>query len=87
LTGSDNVYKDFLLFFLMVRLEKFLGYEVFLIVGFILAVLSLGKLMGVYDLSSDWFWFLAGCGLIVEGMISLIKQKKFDRKYKIIERQ
>jgi len=31
----------------------------------------------------DWFWFLAGMGLIVEGSISLVKQRKFDRKYKI----
>ena len=71
----------------MVRLDRFVRYEFFIIVGGILAILSLGKLLGIYDLSSDWFWFLAGCGLIVEGLISLVKQKKFDRKYKIVERQ
>ena len=42
------------------------------------------KLSGLYDFSSDWFWLLAGLGLVVEGAISLVKQNRFDRKYKII---
>ena len=44
------------------------------------------KLLGIYDFSSDWFWLLAGVGLVVDGIISLVKQKKFDKKYKIIDR-
>ena len=32
-------------------------------------------------------YFLAGLGLIVQGLIDLIKQQTFDRKYKIIERK
>ena len=43
------------------------------------------KLLGYFNFSSDWFWFLAGVGLVVEGGISLAKQRKFDKKYKIIE--
>tara|TARA_Y100000310_G_C20612856_1_gene778944 strand:- start:1109 stop:1321 length:213 start_codon:yes stop_codon:yes gene_type:complete len=70
----------------MAKLDQFLKYEFFIIVGILLAGLSLGKLLGWYDISSDWFWFLAGCGLVVEGMIFLVKQRRFDRKYKIIER-
>ena len=45
------------------------------------------KLSGIVDFSSDWFWLLAGIGLVVEGSISLMKEKKFNRKYKIIERE
>ncbi len=70
-----------------IKLENFIRYESFIIVGVIIAVGSLVKLLGFYDLSSDWFWFLAGVGLIVEGTISLVKQRRFDRKYKVIERE
>lgn len=62
-------------------------YELFIIVGLLMTAGTLIKLTGVYEFSSDWFWFLAGVGLIVEGIISLIKQKRFDKKYKIIERE
>jgi len=62
------------------------SYESFIVVGIIIAIGALIKLLGFYDFSSDWFWFLAGVGLVVEGAISLIKQRRFDRKYKIIER-
>lgn len=74
----------------MVR--KFLGnnfatYETFIFVGIIMVSGVLIKILNIYDFSSDWFWLLAGLGLIVEGTISLIKQKKFDNKYKIIEKR
>ena len=62
-------------------------YEVFILVGFLMAVGSLIKLLGIYDFSSDWFWFLAGVGLTVEEAISLSKQKPFDKKYKVVERK
>lgn len=61
-------------------------YEGYIFVGVLIVFLTFGKLIGLYNISSDWFWFLAGVGLIFEGLISLVKQKKFDRKYKIIER-
>lgn len=71
----------------IVRFENFVRYESFIIVGIVIAAGSLVKLLGIYDFSSDWFWFLAGLGLVVEGTISLVKQKRFDRKYKVIERE
>ena len=61
-------------------------YEAFILVGLLMAVGKLIKLLGIYDFSSDWFWFLAGIGLTVEGAISLNKQRQFDKKYKIVER-
>lgn len=67
-------------------ISNFIKYEVFILVGFLMAVGSLIKLLGIYDFSSDWFWFLAGIGLAVEGAISLNKQRQFDKKYKIVER-
>ena len=44
------------------------------------------KLVVGYNLDSDWFWLLAGMGLMVEAVISFKKQKRFDRKYMIVER-
>ena len=68
------------------RLESWAKQETFIVVGILMTIGVAIKLAGKYDFSSDWFWFLAGLGLIVEGAISLIKQRRFDRKYKIIER-
>jgi hypothetical protein len=62
-------------------------YEIFILVGIIIAIGTLVKLLGFFDFSSDWFWFLAGVGLIVEGSISLVRQRKFDKKYKVIEKR
>ena len=44
------------------------------------------KTFGLIDISSDWFWFLAGLGLAIEGLISLKRQKRFDKRYKITKR-
>ena len=69
------------------NLVNLLRYESFIFVGIIIVLGALIKLLGYYNFSSDWFWFLAGLGFVVEGFISLIKQRRFDRKYKIIERE
>ena len=71
----------------MARLVHFASYEVFILIGFIMAAGTFMKLLGFYDFSSDWFWFLAGIGLMIEGSISLVKQKKFENKYRIVERE
>lgn len=68
-------------------IDNIVSYEVFIIVGILIALGAVAKLLGFVDFSSDWFWFLAGIGLIVEGIISLAKQKRFDKKYKIIEKE
>jgi hypothetical protein len=69
------------------KFENLARYESFILIGFIMVVLTLLKLINVLTFSSDWLWFLAGIGLVLEGTISLIKQRRFDRKYKIIERE
>jgi len=69
------------------KINNIFMYNSFILVGILMTIGTLGKLLGFYDISSDWFWFLAGAGLIFEGTISLIKQKNFDKKYKIIERK
>lgn len=68
-------------------ISNLVRYEAFIFVGILMAIGTLIKLLGFYDFSSDWFWFLAGVGLAVEGAISLNKQRKFDKKYKIVERK
>ena len=67
-------------------MERFVRYESFIFIGIIMTFGVLIKLLNLYEFSSDWFWLLAGLGLIVEGTISLIKQRKFDNKYKVIEK-
>lgn len=67
-------------------ISNLVRYEAFILIGLLMAIGTLIKLFGLYDFSSDWFWFLAGVGLAVEGAISLNKQRKFDKKYKIVER-
>ena len=61
-------------------------YEMFIVVGILMIIGTLLKLVGDYNIDSDWFWFLAGVGLVVEGSISLVKQRRFERKFKIVDR-
>jgi len=68
------------------KLINIIRYESFIIVGIMIVIGTLIKLFEIVDFSSDWFWFLAGLGFVVEGTISLVKQRKFDKKYKIIEK-
>ena len=67
------------------EIEKFARYESFVFIGALMTLVVMGKLLGFYNISSDWFWLMAGVGLILEGLISFYKQKRFDNKYKIIE--
>jgi len=69
------------------KLESFsTKHELFLIVGVIMVIGTGIKLLGVAEFSSDWFWMIAGLGLVVEGLIMTGNRKKFDRKYKVIKR-
>jgi hypothetical protein len=69
------------------KIENSIGYKHFIFIGIIMSIGTLIKLLGFLNFSSDWFWFLAGVGLTVEGMISFSKQKKFDKKYRVIEKE
>jgi hypothetical protein len=70
----------------IIELKNWATYETFIIVGIIMALGSALKIFGKLNFSSDWFWLLAGLGLVVEGSISLVKQRRFERKYKIVDR-
>ena len=54
-----------------------------ILVGLAMVVGVLDKIIFSADIDSDWFWFLAGMGLVVEGVISLRRQRKFDKKFKV----
>lgn len=41
------------------RVVNTVHYEAFIFVGILIAILSLIKVLGIYDFSSDWLWFLA----------------------------
>ena len=71
--------------YVKIGFENFFGRHDFIIIfGLLMAVGTLIKLLGYADYSSDWFWFLAGLGLFVEGLVASAKQRKFDGKYKIL---
>ena len=57
---------------------------IFVIVGIVMVIGSLIKLFRVVNFSSDWFWFLAGMGLVVEGTIAFLTQKRFPVCHKAI---
>ena len=67
--------------------KNLVRYEVLVVVGILMSLGTAIKLMGIADFSSDWFWFLAGIGLTIEGFIYLLKQRRFDQKYEIIKRK
>ena len=67
--------------------KNFLRYEAFIFIGIIMIIGTLLKLFNVVDFSSDWFWFIAGIGLVIEGTISYLKQRNFDKKFKILDKE
>ncbi len=67
--------------------ENLLRHEVLIFIGAFIALGTLIKILGDYDFSLDWFWFLTGLGLFIEGWIALRKQSRFDQKYKIVKRK
>ncbi len=69
------------------KLDDLLTYEGFILIGIVMVIGTALKLLGKYNFSSDWFWLIAGLGLIVEGTISYAKQTKFDNKFKILTRE
>lgn len=69
----------------IIRFETaYAGQELFVFAGLLMVVATLIKLLGFADFSSDWFWFIAGCGLIIEGMIMIVRQRKLNRRYKVL---
>ena len=62
-------------------------YDLFIAVGLLMVIAASIKLIGWVNYSSDLFWFIAGLALIVEGMILLAKQRRFDKKYKVVLRE
>ncbi len=74
--------------YIKVGFESILGRHDWIIAfGFLMAVGTLVKLLGHLDFSSDWFWFIAGVGLFIEGLIASAKQRRFDKKYKILSQE
>lgn len=55
-------------------------------VGLVMSLAVLGKLFLGFSIDSDWFWFLAGVGFVVQGVISFRARKRFDKKYKVVRR-
>ncbi len=54
--------------------------------GILMVVGTLLEIFKYIQINQDWFWFLAGLAITFEGIIALVKQRQFDKKYKIIPR-
>ena len=72
-------------FFFVMKLD-YSTYVLVIVFGFLMALWVFIKLIFGLGVDSDWFWFLTGLGFAAEGVISFTKQRRFDRKSKIIER-
>ena len=57
-----------------------------ILVGVVMSLAVLFKIFGNVNIDSDWFWFLAGVGLIFEGVLSYKRQKNLNKKFKVVER-
>jgi len=66
--------------------KDYASFVLVVFVGIVMALAVLAKLFFGADIDSDWFWFLAGVGLVFEGVISFKARKRFDRKYEILKR-
>jgi len=71
----------------LVDMKKGYGsFVLVVLVGLVMAGVVLMKIFFELEIDSDWFWFLAGVGLMFEGVISYRRQKKINKKYKVVER-
>lgn len=68
-------------------MKKALQYEVYIFVGLLMVIGTISKLIFHMNFSSDWFWFIAGLALVLEGGIDLLKQRQFSSKYKVISKK
>ena len=71
----------------MIKIKRFWTYELFVIIGIAMVIATLAKIYGYAEFSDVWFWFIAGLGLVIQGIIALIKQETFDKKYKVVLRE
>ena len=68
-------------------MRKYLSHEAIIFFGILLGAGALLEVLGYIKINQDWFWFLAGAGITFEGVINLLKQKQFDKKYKVVLRE
>ncbi|MEA3414172.1 MAG: hypothetical protein U9Q99_01455 [Nanoarchaeota archaeon] len=67
--------------------KKILRYETYVLIGSLMIITTLLKLFDFIQISSDWFWFITGLGLVFEGVMDLSKDKLFKKKYKVISQE
>lgn len=58
-----------------------------MVMGAAMVLLTFLKLVHTIEISSDWFWFIAGIGLVIEGYIAMKKEREFKRKFKVISKE
>ena len=57
-----------------------LRYEWIILLGLVIALLSLSNVLGYTSIDSDLFWGVAGIGLVVEAVLELYFESKEDSK-------
>jgi len=67
--------------------NRYASFVLLIGVGVVMVMAVLFKLTLGFDIDSDWFWFLAGVGFLLQGIISFKARKRFDLKYKVVRRK
>jgi len=67
--------------------KRYGSFLLVILMGAVMAFGVLAKKFFEFDMDSDWFWFMAGVGLAVEGVISMRRQRRFDKRYKVVQRE
>jgi len=49
--------------------KKDMGFIATIIGGLLILILAVLKLLGILNLSSDWFWFILGLTLVLRGIL------------------
>ncbi len=68
------------------KIKKIIKYETYILFGLVMMGGVVAKLIFDIYIDSDWFWFIAGVALTLEGSIDLIKQRQFNKKYKVVSK-
>jgi len=63
-------------------MRHYIRYEFLIIMGAILFICGLLNAIGIASIHSDYFWAIAGLGLIIEGLLEMRQNSRLKRFFK-----
>ncbi|NCN86211.1 hypothetical protein GW932_00085 [archaeon] len=67
--------------------KKIANHEGYIFAGILMVIGTSLKLLFNVKIDSDWFWFIAGVALVIEGIMNSSKQKQFNNKFKVVSKE